>query len=282
MALHSKGKKHNKKRNAGLVYEFLLRQMIDGVLREDTSYSDRALSIIKRRFKQGTELYREWRLMNALVKTTGVDETVANAIIRETRDAVRRYDRVRLDREKSALIQEVNHTFGSTTYDRGVPQYKTYATVQTLFDDWRSTGVPNIQRIAEYESKLQQRLTSEASTKLTEQPDPQADALVVKLMIEKLNHQYAHKLGPQQRSLLGRYTFEGVTESMRRELGKLKDEVLDLVEKYDVTLNKSDIFTKRKLTEVRDVVRSLDPQTIDDVTLPRFMKLCELKEELSK
>lgn len=282
MVLHSKGKKHNKKRNAGLVYEFLLRQMIDGVLREDTSHSDKALSIIKRRFSPGTELYREWRLMNALVKTTGADETVANAIIRETRDAVRRYDRVKLDREKSALIQEVNHTFGATTYDRGVPQYKTYATVQTLFDDWRNTGLPNIQRIAEYESKLQQRLMSEASTKLSAQPDPQADALVVKLMIEKLNKQYSHKLSPQQRSLLGRYTFEGVTESMRRELETLKTDVLKLVHDYDVTLGKTDTFTKRKLTEVLNTLHTLDPHDVNDSTLPRFMKLCELKEELSK
>jgi hypothetical protein len=282
MTLHSKGKKHNKKRNTGLVYEFLIRQMVEGILRDDTSHADRALSIIKRRFKQGTQLYREWRLMNALAKTSNVDESIANAILRETRDAVRKYDRVKLDREKSALIQEVNHTFGKDTYDRGVPQYKTYATIQTLFDDWRCTGIPNVHRIAEYELKLRSQLITESRDVLQGQPDPEADALVVKLMIEKLNRNYANKLSPLQRTILGRYTFEGITDSLRSDLTKLKTETLDKLKKYGQNVKESDKFTLSKLSDVQSVIESIDVNNLDDVTLPRFMKLCELKEELDK
>jgi hypothetical protein len=166
MALHSKGRKHNKKRNVGLTYEFLVRQMIEGLLREDSSIADKALSIIRRRFKNGTHIYKEWRLMNAIVKTTGVNETVANAIIRETRDAVRKYDRVQLDKEKSLLIKELNHTFGYEFYDKVVPNYKLYATSQTLFDDWRCTGIPNISRIADYELKIHSHLMTKKNLEL--------------------------------------------------------------------------------------------------------------------
>lgn len=282
MSLHSKGRKHNKKRNTGLVYEFLIRHMVDGILRESRLDSDRALSIIKRRFKPGTELYKEWRLVNALVKTSGVDETVANAIIRETRDAVRRYDRVKLDREKSALIKELNHTFGKNFYNSGVPNYKLYATIQTLFEDWRSTGIPNISRIAEYEKKLQECLMIEAPAALEAQPDPEADALVIKLMIEKLNRQYAKKLTSQQRSILGRYTFEGVTDKLKQDLIDLRESTLAALEEYDSRLTEGNLFTRKKISEAKNNIMALDTDRLDDSSIARFLKLCELNEELMK
>ena len=256
--------------------------MVDGVLREDTSMSDRALSIIKRRFKPDTELYKEWRLMNALVKTSGVDETVANAIIRETREAVRRYDRVKLDREKSLLIRELNHTFGKSFYSSGVPDYKMYATIQTLFEDWRSTGIPNIGRIADYEKKLQECLLTERKVAIVHKPDPESDALVIKLMLQKLNEHYASKLNAEQRSILGRYTFEGVTNKLKSDLNEMRDSTLEALDDYKSKINSDDMFTLKKLADARRNITELNINKLDDSSVARFLKLCELKQELQK
>ena len=136
-------KKHTKRRNIGLIYEFLVRHIIDSVMREDDASAEKAVLIIRKNFKPGTELYREWRLFNAVVKTRGVDETMANAIIRETRHAVRKYDRTKLDTEKTRLIHEINHTLGQDVYDRPVSDYRFFATVQTLFNDWRGIVAEN-------------------------------------------------------------------------------------------------------------------------------------------
>ena len=47
-------KKHNKIRNTGLLYEFLLRQITADVLNKDDK--SKALSIVKSRFNENTEL----------------------------------------------------------------------------------------------------------------------------------------------------------------------------------------------------------------------------------
>lgn len=276
-------KKHTKRRNIGLIYEFLVRHIIESVMREDDAGAEKAVLIIRKNFKPGTELYREWRLFNAVVKTRGVDETMANAIIRETRHAVRKYDRTKLDTEKTKLIHEINHTLGQDVYDRPVPDYRFFATVQTLFNDWRDTSVPNISRIAEYEKQLQTTLmTPLVEHQVYEKTDPSNDALVVKLMTEKLNKRYSGRLSPIQRSLLNMYALDGVTQKLSENFAAIKNDTLLQLDKYkqDVTAA-GDTYTLNKLNEVRVSVSSLDHTNIDDVTVARFLKLCELKDELS-
>ena len=57
--------RHNKLRNTGLLFEFLLRQVTVDVLNKDKE-SD-ALKIIKKRFNEHTEVGKELALYNLLV-----------------------------------------------------------------------------------------------------------------------------------------------------------------------------------------------------------------------
>ena len=59
-------KKHNKIRNTGLLYEFLLRQITADVLNKDDK--SKAISIVKSRFNETTELGKE--LMNKIINET--------------------------------------------------------------------------------------------------------------------------------------------------------------------------------------------------------------------
>ena len=58
-------KKHNKIRNTGLLYEFLLRQITADVLNKDDK--SKAISIVKSRFNETTELGKELALYNIVV-----------------------------------------------------------------------------------------------------------------------------------------------------------------------------------------------------------------------
>lgn len=288
VSLMTSGKKHHKRRNVGLMYEFIVGHIVDAVGNDDSAAADRAVAIVRRRFKCGTELHREWRLFNAVVGTTGVDETMANAIIREARDACRRYDRTRLDIEKTRLIHEVNRTLGQGIYERPVTQYKLLATTQTLFNDWRNP-LPNIGRIAEYERQLQRHLMSMQSVKVASSADPITEAFAVKLMIEKVNSQYGTHLTSLQRSLLGTYVADGMTDKLVESLRRIRDDVLQSVDAYISELSTlseashADESTVRQLNETHElrlIISELDLQHPDDVSLARIMKLCELKEAL--
>ena len=72
--------KHNKKRNVGIIYELLLKFVSKNLIENNQKNAQEALDIIKKRFSKNTELYKEFRLFNALAKSTVSDTAVAAAV----------------------------------------------------------------------------------------------------------------------------------------------------------------------------------------------------------
>ena len=91
-------KAHQKKRNSGLLYEFLVHCISRALVENDQKKSAAALKILRRHFKPGTELYKEFRLINSLIKTTVSSESVASSIVTEAKAAARSHDIKVLDR----------------------------------------------------------------------------------------------------------------------------------------------------------------------------------------
>ena len=73
--------KHNKIRNTGLLFEFLLRQITADVLK--SSNDSKAVSIIKRRFNENTELGKELALYNILANKKFNSELVEEKSYKE-------------------------------------------------------------------------------------------------------------------------------------------------------------------------------------------------------
>ena len=61
--------KHNKKRNVGIIYELLLKHISTKLLEGNKKDAKIATRLIEKHFKKGTELYKEFRLFNALAKS---------------------------------------------------------------------------------------------------------------------------------------------------------------------------------------------------------------------
>jgi hypothetical protein len=276
-------KSHNKKRNIGIIYEQLLRHISDSLVRGDKPGAQRALNIIERRFNRQTEIYREFRLFNALAKTTVSDTPVAAAILTEAKSAARRLDTNKLDHEKSQLIREINYTIGQDLYSRRIPDYKDYATIQTLINDWREGDGADLARMVQYESKVVQHLLEKKDQPLTleNQVKPEADALVVKIMTEKINQKWSDKLNNEQRDILKAYAFhtdEGSVERLQESLGRIKTDALQVLREFKRN-NTNPVLAEK----VDDVIRSVNEMSFDvvtDETISRFMTLSQMKSEL--
>jgi len=276
-------KSHNKKRNIGIIYEQLLRHISDSLVRGDKPDAQRALNIIERRFNRQTEIYREFRLFNALAKTTVSDTPVAAAILTEAKSAARRLDTNKLDHEKSQLIREINYTIGQDLYSRRIPDYKDYATIQTLINDWREGDGADLARMVQYESKVVQHLLEKKDQPLTleNQVKPEADALVVKIMTEKINQKWSDKLNNEQRDILKAYAFhtdEGSVERLQESLGRIKTDALQVLREFKRN-NTNPVLAEK----VDDVIRSVNEMSFDvvtDETISRFMTLSQMKSEL--
>ena len=267
--------KHNKKRNVGVIYEQLVRYMSSCLVEKNLKKYDIASHILREYFKPTSTLYREFRLFSALVNTRVEKETVASRILGEAKLAATKHDRSNLRVEKSKLIKEINHSLNDNTfYSIRVPRYRDYATVQTLLNDWRSGDKADLARVATYEDKVLQSLTSPTSSpeSLSEQKTKGVDRLTLHLMYKKFSEKYATTLTPTQKRLLEAYIH---CDSNARPL----------IETMTVIKNRSQRFAQGSATikenkilndKARDVIKNIEGLDVCNLTeknVGRFLML---------
>lgn len=277
-------KAHNKKRNVGIIYELLLRNISSGLIENNRNNADKTLKLIETYFDKSTEIYKEFRLFNALVKSTVSDSAIAAAILTEAKSAARRCNMKKLDREKSQLIKEINHNINDGSfYHRRVPEYKTYATIHTLLEDWRAGDRADLTRVVQYESRIVEWLLSEKAESIDESniPDADVDALVVKIMTEKLNNKYTGILNEDQRDIVREYVFSLETEDdskIRTKLVEVRKESLSRLSKFkEITENKTLL---EKIDDVRLKIQNECSSELCDESISRFLVLMNLSNEL--
>lgn len=275
-------KKHSKKRNVGLMYEFLVRVISVALLEGDKKKSSRALKIMKRYFKPGTELYNEFRLIHSLKTVSVSSETVASTIIERAREVAKSHNASQLMREKSLLIREVNHTLSDNNfYDQPVQDYRIYATIQSLIDEWR-TPTGDIRHLAEYEDKLVKWMSSSKTLQPSSpvgEEDPGTMRLLVKIMTQKLNEKYSEALTHEQRNILREYalTADGNKSTLTTMLENVKQRLLNLIENSSEH-QEAELTTK--LVEFKDTLMNENLNNIDDEMIIRFMLYTKLSNEL--
>ena len=275
-------KSHNKKRNVGIIYEQLLRTMAESLIVDETEKYRKALNIIRKHFRQGTQLYREFRLFNALVKTSVNKESLATRILQEAKTAALDFDSSQLRKEKAALIKDINYILAdSSFYNQRIREYREYATIQTLLNDWRAPQ-SNIPRIADYENKVcDMLLTEKKDIPLDVLQDDDVSALAVRLMTEKFNKRYGSQLNDEQQTLIKEYVFStrhGETKEFKGYLNELKASLSIELDLYSNNC-KNEILNE-KMNKVHGAVATLDTGLINDETVSRFLLVSQLKSEI--
>jgi len=278
-------KSHQKKRNAGLMYEFLVSSISRALVEDDKRRSAAALRVIKKHFKPGSELYKEFRLINSLMKTNVSNHTVAANILQEAKRAARSHDYAALDREKSLLIRSINHGLKDDMfYDSAIKEYRMYATLQTLINDWRS-ATPDLERMARYEDQVVTWLTSERDSAATPgvlDESPGTNRLLMKVMMKKLNEKYNGVLSPMQKEIVRSYAWSTTHDSNKMITEQLKSVQHTLVgaisEYIDTHPVEKALITK--LTTTREKLLAENVDSVDDATVTRFMLYSKLDSEL--
>lgn len=277
--------KHNKRRNSLLIYEFLVRTISKSIIDDDKKKSASALKILKKHFRPGTEIYKEFRLMNALVKTTVSSEHTAASILSEAKNSVGGFDAQKLDREKSILIRNINHVLNDEDfYDQHVNEYRLFATVQTLINEWSSAD-KDLYRMAQYEDHVMKHLVSEKiqkpDTSISEDTSGSA-RLLMKVMTKKLNEKYNGILNEHQKSLIKAYAYSTASDdqtSIKMKLQEIKSDLVNLIDGYKSEVQNE--YLKNKLSETKSVLLEETLDSVDDSTVTRFMLYAKLNDELT-
>lgn len=276
--------KHNKKRNVWIIYELLLRSVSEYLIEGDKEKAQKALNIITKHYKSGSEIIKEFRLFSAFSKTVVSSTPVAAAILTETKHAIRQINCKKLDSECSGLIRDVNVILNDKMfYHRRIPRYKDFATIQSMVNEWRAKDRSDIVKMVMLEGKVVEMMMTHHESSTTHESLPDVDNLVVKIMNDKFNVKYSGKLSQEQASLIREYVMmsaSGPTAKLIDQVKLLKDTSLSSLATIEKTMKNDTI--NESLIDVRNRIQSLDLSILDDEKFSKLMTLAQLVSEVGR
>jgi len=276
---------HSKYKNTGILFELLIRQITNDTL---DSKDSQATNILKKYFVK-TELGREYKLYETLLKKTSLTETKANIITNTLLDSSKSLNRGVIKRQKYNLIKEIqNHYDLNEFFNHKLPNYKVHAAFYTLLEISNSTNQIDPEQIINNKVTILEHLTA-AQIKATkikdevmsefEKSDKDVRFIAYKMLLESFNVKY-DTLHTNQKTILKEYITSVDNTSRLKEfytnkINEIKTELADLNKK---TKNK---VTKIKINEIISIITPpLKNAKITDNDLVDLLQYYDLINEL--
>ena len=275
--------KHNKKRNVGIIYELLLKHISTKLLEGNKKDAKIATRLIEKHFKKGTELYKEFRLFNALAKSNITHTHTVASILNEAKIASRKLNKATLEKEKSLLLKDINYKIADKDfYYRSIADYRDLGVVQLSLNEWRKKD-RDIKKLVDLEVRLGELMLRDKNKVNEHKYDAShSDRLVLKIMTEKFNRRYGEELTTDQKKIIEGYVFlSDKNPSQLQEFFKVKkQEALVGLENFEDTSNNKYLLSK--LDEVREKIASLPVKDINDQNVVKFLTLTKMISEIKK
>lgn len=278
--------KHSKLKNTGILFELLVRQVTADTL---SGKESKALPILKKYFGK-TELGREYKLYESLIKNNNLSEGKANIVINTILENAKNLNRTILKRQKYNLIKEIKENFDIEKFFKTkLNNYKAQASIYILFEinnnpNFSSQEIDNKLTLLEHLTSKKQELNKNKQNEVIEEfnkCDKDTKILTYRILLEKFNEKYVG-LGNEQKLILREFI------NSVDNLPKLKEFYNNKIEeqKKELTiLNKStkNQVTKIKLNEVINIMNKLSKtDKINDDNMLNLLQNCELINELRK
>jgi hypothetical protein len=267
--------KHNKKRNTAFLYEALVRELTESVVKNNKNKQNKIVSIIKDHFNTDSVLKEELELYKSIYETRHIEKTTAEKIIYQVKERHDSLDKKKLFQEQSALINKISRTLSTKLYNNFVPNYKTIASVYSIFQE----ALPVKDRVLLEENIIDQM---SASVELVQESLQPIDSLVYNTFVKKFNEEYKGLLSENQKTLLSSYissfSDNGIELKiyLNEEIGRLKTSLNSIKESQGE--NNSDL--KGKIAEVYSVLESTKNKEIDTETIEIVLNTQQLLEEI--
>ena len=268
--------RHNKKRNTAFLYEVLVRHLTKSVLNKDAEKKKKIIDVIKEHFCGGSALREELEIYNAVITEDRYDYHTAERILFEAKKAFLKVDKEQLFVEQSNLIKAINQALSKEAYSIFVPNYKSLASLQQIFND----QVPIKTKVL-LETKIIRALAGRQNS--IKKKMPTVDNIVYQTFVKKFNKQYSDDLLEEQKSLLNKYigSFSdnglGLKLFLNEEIARLRTLVEGLLKKDEVLLQEE---TSEKIKEVLVVIDDFKNQEVDQQLVEKVLKIQSLVNEI--
>lgn len=275
--------KHSKYKNTGILFELLVRQITADTLKGDDSP---AIDLLKSYFVK-TELGREYKLYESVIKSKVLNESRANVLISTILENSKKFNRTILKKQKYNLINEIKKHYNlESFFGTKVKNYKEIASVYTLIESYNTAELTDINQINQNKVTLLEFLTKQETTKPTDELmnefsgyDKDLRQLTYRVLLEKFNDKY-DSLSIEQKEILKEFIYSvDSTPSLREFYNTKVNNLKEILNKE--SNNIKDPATKIKITEVAKLLSEIDKNTkVDSDNLVDLLQYYELVKEI--
>jgi hypothetical protein len=271
--------KHSKYKNAGILFELLVRQVTADIL--NGNEDSKANNILRKYFSESTELGKENALYRVVLEEKTKDQASADRLLETVIRSRKKLNEKSLNLQKYELIKEIKQAYPLDDFLKGsISNYKLLASIYKVFDD----AVNEVQsdpremfkaRNCIVESiaaaKTPTRIVSEEEKKdlikIYQQQNEDVRLLAYKLLVDSFNEKYK-SLDEKQKVLIREYInnisntnslrqyINAEVPEVRKQISELKTKISnDVVKiKIDETLNQLDKITKGTLVKENQIM----------------------------
>ena len=253
--------KHSKYKNTCILFELLVRQATADTLNGTDSA---AIDLIKEFFVK-SELGREYKLYESVMKSKVLTESKANAIVSTILETSQKLNRTSLRKQKYNLISEIKKHYNlDSFFGAKVKGYKELASIYTLIEGYNSKEITDTDQIVNNKVTLLEYLTKqdiiaegvkEDVLKEFATYDKDLRILTYKVLLEKFNTKH-QDLSIEQKQVLKEYINSvDSTQDLRNfynsKIGELK---VALVNESKTITDKA---TQVKVSEISKLLEEL-------------------------
>jgi hypothetical protein len=231
--------KHSKFKNAGILFELLVRQVTADILAG--SEDSKANGILRKYFSESTELGKENRLYRIILEEKSKDQFSADRLLETIIRARRKLNETELIRQKYSLIKEIKDIYPIEDFLNGnIGNYKLMASIYKVFEEAVNSVECDPREVFKARVCITENMISTKSptrligeeekkdlVKVYQQQNEEVRLLAYKLLVDSFNEKYKG-LDDKQKVLIREYINNiSNTNSLRQYINqdsKVEDE----------------------------------------------------------
>ena len=271
--------KHSKYKNAGILFELLVRQVTADIL--NGNEESKANAILRKYFSESTELGKENRLYRIVMEEKTKDQSSADRLLETVIRSRKKLNEKTLNLQKYDLIKEIKAHYPIEDFLKGsISNYKLLASIYKVFEESVNEVESDpkemfkarnciVESIAATKTLTREITESEKQEliKVYQQQNEDVRLLAYKLLVDSFNEKYKG-LDEKQKILIREY-INNVSNTnslreyinlevpeVRKQISELKTKINnDVVKiKLDETLNQLDKITKGTLVKENQIM----------------------------